>query len=438
MASTLHAPRFTLYGCSGQSLIEVLVAVVIGTVMVMAAVSVIGPALQIGTGTSRATVAAALGKELAENVRVFAEADWHNLYFLAKTSSTKYYLTTASSPFTAATSTESLLDDGIVTGRTGYWKLDEGSGSSTVDASGLGRTATLYNDVAWATGKIGGALSFGGVTGQVVVASSTDLRYQGGDMTISLWVKPDATDDGAYLISKPWNGSGQYNYYLTLSGGANPTVTLFLGGATTYSLSSIKTIASGSWHQVTVTLSASNVATIYFDGIPANSGTHSIASWVPTLGDANNLLVLGCVYPYASNQCAGTTTYDLKGSLDDVRIYNRALSATEAQTLYRAGVYTRYFFVDNVSRDGGGDITTSGGADDPSTQKVTVVTVTPQGANLVLVQYLTRYRARSYWQTDWAGGPGQSSSLPTVGNAFATSSNIDYATTTGSIRINNL
>lgn len=94
---------------SGQSLIEVLIAIAIGALMVVAAGAIIAPALRVNTQTSQAQVGSSLAKALLDNVRVWAEGDWHNISNLATTSLNTYYLNTSNSPFTASTGTESVV-----------------------------------------------------------------------------------------------------------------------------------------------------------------------------------------------------------------------------------------------------------------------------------------------------------------------------------------
>lgn len=94
-------------GVKGQSLIEILIAIVVGVVMVLAAATLIAPALRSNTQVNRIQVAAALGKELLENVRVLAEADWHSIANLATSSANTYHLS-SSSPFTAIAGIESI------------------------------------------------------------------------------------------------------------------------------------------------------------------------------------------------------------------------------------------------------------------------------------------------------------------------------------------
>ena len=98
--------------------------------------------------------------------------------------------------------------------------------------------------------------------------------------------------------------------------------------------------------------------------------------------------------------------------------------------------YTRYFYIDDAYRDASGDIVTSGGAYDPSTKQIVVVYSWPGSQTYKIYTYLTRNSNNIYYQADWSGGPGATSAATSVGSMFATSSNINYTTTTGSIYVN--
>lgn len=104
-------------GSRGQSLIEVLVGIVIGAVMVGAVAAIISPILQIDTQTTRAQVASALGKELMDNVSVWAEANWHNIDTLSTSSLFKYYLSTSTPTFSSSTGIEAVTVGSTTYGR---------------------------------------------------------------------------------------------------------------------------------------------------------------------------------------------------------------------------------------------------------------------------------------------------------------------------------
>ncbi len=123
-------------------------------------------------------------------------------------------------------------------------------------------------------------------------------------------------------------------------------------------------------------------------------------------------------------------------------------------TVVEARTFTRYFRIENVNRDlcGAGDITANtttscasgpgsyGIIEDPSTQKITsVVSWTAGGSaggSINKVQYFTRSQNKVFVQSNWSEGPGQEGPITAENNKFATSTNINYSTTTGSIIIN--
>ncbi len=138
------------------------------------------------------------------------------------------------------------------------------------------------------------------------------------------------------------------------------------------------------------------------------------------------------------------------------QFYLRATSTTyevlsgATSTIIEGRTFTRYFSIENTSRDlcGASDITTNattscasgpgstGVADDPSTQKITVIVSWPEGRSISRSQYLTRSRNKVFVPSDWSAGPGQEGPITSENNQFASSTNINYSTTTGSIMIN--
>lgn len=97
--------------------------------------------------------------------------------------------------------------------------------------------------------------------------------------------------------------------------------------------------------------------------------------------------------------------------------------------------YTRYFYIENVNRNVGGNID-SAGTEDPSTQKVTVKTSWAEGPNsgdVKVEKYLTRNANHLFHQTDWSGGPGQSEKWVEE-NMFDVSTDINFSAS-GEIKI---
>lgn len=94
---------------NGQSLAEILIAVAIGVLAILGAVLLISPALQGGGKAARIQGGTAVGKELLDTIRVFAESNWQNVAALSTSTASKYYLIASSSPFTATSGIESVV-----------------------------------------------------------------------------------------------------------------------------------------------------------------------------------------------------------------------------------------------------------------------------------------------------------------------------------------
>ncbi len=400
----------------GQSLIEILVALAVGTILIIAAISVIAPALRANSQADKVQVASALGKELLENVRVFSEANWYNISSLATSSANKYFLVSASSPFIAATGTEGILADGIASGTVGYWKLDESAGTTAYDFSGNNSTGT-WNGTGnhSASGMVGGAGQFNGTNDYIQTPSSSTFSFGTGDFSFSIWIKPNSFSGYNHMFAYDGtqsNGALKVNitdgiiYYYSLSFSTYGTIT--------------QSLQLSAWNHV-VFVRRANVAELYWNG--ALVGTKS--------GFNDNFA--GTHFMRFGNGWTGEYT---NGLMDDIRFYNRALSATEVKTINNAAIYTRYFYLDAVGRDVSDALLSSGGTNDPSTKKLSVVYGWLNGPTSTFSMYLTRFRNNVFDQTDWSGGSGQEGPATTTNSSFSTSTKIYHSTTTGSIIIN--
>lgn len=113
-----------------------------------------------------------------------------------------------------------------------------------------------------------------------------------------------------------------------------------------------------------------------------------------------------------------------------------ATSGVESITV-SSTTFTRYFYVDDIYRDTGGNATTtaSGNTLDPSTKEITVAAGWAGGTTTTIVAYLTRHGENAYSQSDWSGGSGTAGPVTVVGNTFTSESNIDYSTTPGAVTL---
>ncbi len=226
-------------------------------------------------------------------------------------------------------------------GLVGCWKLDESSGTTASDSSGNGFSGTLYNGAAWTSGgRFDGAVDLDGVNDYIQVSDNTTLKYMGGtdELTLSAWVYVDSTETTpGFIISKPWNGSGEYNYWLAID--SQRRVTFRLSTTTAAGLTTTNALSANGWHSVVATVDSSKVMTIYVDGAMAARGTHSLAAGIPVTGDSHTPLAIGTIYPYGPGWAGYPDHYSFDGKIDDVRIYDRAITAEEVAALMDGSLY---------------------------------------------------------------------------------------------------
>lgn len=404
---------------NGQSLIEILVAIGVGTIMLLGAITALAPVIKSQTDVNRGQVGATLGKELLDNVRIFAESNWHNLDSLATTSANKYFITAATSSMWSATGTEAVLSGPPASDFIGYWKFDEATGTVVSDFSGNGNTGTAYG-TSVVSGKAGNARSFNGASDYIDLGNNP--LYSSDVQTVSFWLMNKGTNKTAYLLDRS-NNVDIWGYHGIVYSGGNLMVT---------------ENSNGGEHQTAITYGN------------LNSGSHLtfVYDWPKVYfylnGDLYTTLTFtnhfdtGSTYKTTIGRSGEYANYFFDGAIDELRIYNRAFSASEVKSIYNATTFYRDFYVDNVYRDSGGNIVNVGGGLDPSTRKVTVEYYWGSMTPKTLFVYLTRFGNRTLWQTDWSGGAGANGPASSTGNSFSTSSGIDVSTSTGSIRINGL
>ena len=205
-----------------------------------------------------------------------------------------------------------------------------GSGTSWTDLSGNGNNGSLVNGVGYSSNN-GGSLVFDGSNDYISLASPSD-RYawtpsgNGNNyMTIDIWVK--STDGSGRFFSKPWNGSGWYNY-----GMGNGTFYLVTSTTITKNFSNIST---GNWENATFVVNPTQFAVYRNGSINSSFSNHNLTSNLPGTGGNLNLpLALMTLYPYGV--WAGNTGYSMSGQLGIFKFYNRVLSPNEVQQNYNA------------------------------------------------------------------------------------------------------
>jgi hypothetical protein len=205
-------------------------------------------------------------------------------------------------------------------GLVGHWSFDEGAGTSAADGSGNGHTGSLQYGAGWASGgscKRGACLALDGVDDYVRVPDTAGLRLT-GDVTISAWIKPGALGSLQSIVSK------RYEYELGPIAAASPYPlqwsqrepgSIGVSGR----LSSSTTV--GVWqHVVLVRDGQTRQIRGYKDGALALS-----SSYANPPGTSSYHLNIG-------RHAGGGQRF--AGLIDEVRIYNRVLSAAEIAALF--------------------------------------------------------------------------------------------------------
>jgi len=175
------------------------------------------------------------------------------------------------------------------------------------------------------------------------IRTSSSLRYTGGGMTISAWVKIDsAAANSSYLVSKPWNGNGYYNYYFYWN--ATNTISFWIGGDSNNGpvISSPANVVKNKWHHIVATVNSDTASQspkaikLFVNGDSVASGIHTITTWVPTLGGADQLVDLAIGHVYRCDQSVPERFFH--GYMDEVRIYNAAIPTSQIKEQYFAGL----------------------------------------------------------------------------------------------------
>ena len=204
-------------------------------------------------------------------------------------------------------------------GLVGYWSMNEGTGTQAGDASGNKNNGTLTGGPTWVDGKRGKALNFDGIDDNVLIGDKVEPVQS---ISVSSWVK---VTGGGMIVSKFGNQGSDNQYVLRTSGSVFDFRINDANEFTDICQSNISYVV-GIWYLVTGTYNGSTCK-LYMNGVDVTTVVDNNAS--------------GNLKQTATNLRIGVTGVDLSspftGLIDEVRIYNRALSATEIQALYKSG-----------------------------------------------------------------------------------------------------
>ncbi|PTY01630.1 hypothetical protein DB346_12900 [Verrucomicrobia bacterium LW23] len=250
--------------------------------------------------------------------------------------------------FTASIA-QTLSGDGMA----GWWKLDETTGTAVADSSTANNNGTLAGAAQRVPGAFAKALQLNGVGQYVTVPHSSSLGLGGTSLTLSAWFKAGATNVAAPILAKcSSDADGFHGFYLGLtpSGAVEFRLGANVSTRDELAFSTQSTFTDNQWHQVVVHINRETAqARIYVDATPralslaspslgtisTESGPGAPSGTIATFPGAENLSALT---PAALHLGADTTALPspryFAGTLDDLRLYTRALTPQDLANLF--------------------------------------------------------------------------------------------------------
>jgi len=224
------------------------------------------------------------------------------------------------------------LNASYLNGLVGYWSMDETTGTTVHNVNTESGIINTTNQGIWSgnttinysTGKIGTAISFDGVNDYITINHSSSFNNS-NESTIEAWIYPIADFVGyaSHPLSKYYNTSTDPNfvmYYYGTTSGTNRQIKFYgKPGGTWGAISANYTLDLNRWYHIVLSYNSTIGGQLYIDGVATGaltgSGALILNSWPVKIG--------------------GSTTDDfINGTLDEVKIWNRALSAAEIAEEY--------------------------------------------------------------------------------------------------------
>jgi len=216
-------------------------------------------------------------------------------------------------------------------GLVGWWKLDEGSGTTALDSSGNGNDASFQGAPAWAeNGKFGKAVWFNGTSDYLAAPDSDSLDIKGDQLSIAAWVNGEAWGGARHIVRKTPDSGTDAIYFIRGQGTTLRSDISTSAGATIIVGTTVLPVAE--WVHVA----------LVYDGAEARiyvNGKLDVAMSVSgAITESNNELRIG----------RGEPSGYFLGMIDDIRLYNHALTEGELLSVME-GTGAAYPFARNPS-----------------------------------------------------------------------------------------
>jgi hypothetical protein len=226
-----------------------------------------------------------------------------------------------------------------------WWKLDEGTGLTAYDSAG-NNDGTLNNGPVWTDSGIDGSLMFDGVDDYVSVSDSPELNFGAGQsFSCSAWVKYNFSEPGRVLQKWSSDTNSGFGIFANSFDISMPGIEGSLAFLTWQNENNLDLVTyydgnynDDDWHMVVgVRDQHAGTMSIYVDAVEVNE-TPEGSRDLSNAGDLN----IGISY---------SLNAPFNGIIDDVRIYDRALSPNDVADLYASASPVDYYYVDGVYGD---------------------------------------------------------------------------------------
>jgi len=199
------------------------------------------------------------------------------------------------------------------------------------DKTGNGNDGTLQNGAGYTVGKVGQSFSFDGVDDQVTIPDNAS-QNGGTNLTIEAWINPTNLPHGATILQKRTSGNiGGYLLEPTQpsgSGAPNGLAFIIMIGGVYSTLNPANVVVPNVWQHVAATYDGSFMR-IYVNGVEVANK--------PQSGAIDNVAAPVMIGRNIVNPSAA-----FLGKIDEISVYNRALSATEIESIANAGLGGKY------------------------------------------------------------------------------------------------
>ena len=211
----------------------------------------------------------------------------------------------------------------------GYWSLNDNSGTKATDSSGKGNVGTLTNGSTWGAGRYGSGVVFDGVNDHIKIGNSLGIAGS-ASLTVAFWVKPTNVASGG-VVAGLVNSNPNFAVFVGPFGGSGGSGSISVEYQTCGEYTVNGAVSNGVWKHVAVVKTPGTVhanTTIYVNGV-AQSHTNEFSDCDPNF-TGNNSFNVGAGWN-------SDTDFPFVGSVDDVRVYGRALTAAQVIDLYSSG-----------------------------------------------------------------------------------------------------